>query len=565
MNSLIKPSGNDTAVEVAISSNDRPEFVLIRVAFKDHGASELLVPCPTTWAGLVDAAGRVFELGRAAAISTLRNLTLRVLSPRTQIPQLYSEAKGKLVFLANLRAAEKDMSGAFELPMSVVETRISGMMSATTDLDDQVQLVVVQGVSTEPVYRFTVSRYPGALEKLSGGSASGEQGDFTDIVLSDETARILRVGEEQIRIDLAPLARPDKFYEGDECRKIASGRWRVFHDRLKSGPCLVTAWLDDFTCLRPLRISVPSNSSLANEMPPDRYSIEEFERVSRIWDGKERRSEWKRLINDLSLNFEASSWSCVDAMLKASEHRPMTTFEALVALVQNPVAMARTGIIHAGKQWIWDRFEELPFLWCLIPVHCWAKAALTVRESMRAKLLRLDFAIDKIDEMLLSQLTNFLEGGIGRPSVLAAAATCLPFADKTIPQDANFGRLMPNSVSALLHERDVERTRLISSHDGIDTRISWPHYDLPIHPELLPAIRDLLIIDCHENQGAVLNGPLAAAAHSVFGMPVTDEQLARFQELRGIDANWFDRCFEIGSFILAGRRFFKNQNWLLES
>ncbi len=566
LNSTVRSIESETTVEVATVLADRPDFISIRVDFENRGASELQVPCPTTWTGLIDAAGRVFAAGRPASLSSLKQLTLRVMTPRSQMPQLYSETKGHLVFLANLRTAEKDAQGNFELPMSVVETRVSGMMSATTDLDDQVHLVVLQGVSSEPIYRFSVSRYPGALEKLPNGSADGDDGDFTDIVLSEETARILRVDEEQIRIEISPLSRPDKPYLGDEFRKIASGRWRVFHDRLNSGPCLVTAWLDDFTCLRPLRVSVRSTIGVSEDETPDPSSIEEFERISRIWNGQERRSAWKTLIDHLSQNFEAPSWSCVDAMLKASEYRPMTTFEALVALVQTPLAMARIGIIHASRQWIWDRFEELPFLWCLIPIHCWARAALTIRESMKAQLSKSGFSKDKIDELLVTQLNRFLEGGVGRPSVLSAAAACLPIADTTIPQDTSYERLLPNAVMKLLHERELERTRLISSHDRIDTRISWPNYDIPIANELKNEIKDILISDCHDNQSSVLNGPLAAAAHSVYGVSVTDDQLVRFQELRGIDADWFDRCYEISSFILAGRRLKKEgRDWLLES
>ncbi len=504
--------------------------------------------------------------GRAVPLASLKRLTLRVISPRTQTPQLQAEKKGALVFLANLRAAELDSKDAFELPMSVVETRVAGMMSATTDLDDQVHLVVTQGVSSEPIYKVSISRYPGALEKVERSSADGEEGDFTDVVFSEEAARILRVDEAQIRIELSPLSQPDRPYDGDECRKIAPGRWRVFHDRLDTGPCLVTAWLDDFTCLRPLRISVRSKNISAEDRDLDPYSVEELMRVCRILDWRERRPEWKRLIDNLSKNFEAPSWSCIDAMLRSVEHRPMTTFESLVALAQNPLAMARTAIINARRQWIWDRFEELPFLWCLIPVRCWTKAALTIRESMRAKLSGGGFSKEKVDEMLLTQLRNFLEGGLGRPSVLSAAAACLRVADDTIAHDSSVAQLHHNSVSKLLDERELERTRLVAANGEIDTRISWPHYDVPIAHELQKEISDLLISDCHVNQRAVLNGPLAAAAHSVYGVDVTEEQLNRFQELRGIDADWFDRCFEISSFILAGRRLKKEgRDWLLES
>lgn len=560
--SEVVTSGGETSVRCSLNGSQRPEFVRLKIEFDEKGSVELQVPCPTAWIGLVDAAGQIFTAGRPVPLALFKQLVLRVISPRPHVPQLRSDTNGRHGFLSSLRYSEKDVPGAFELPLSAVATRVSGMMSSTNDMDEKVSLAVTQGVSQEPIFRFQISRYPGEMLKLEPQAADGVGVTFTDVCLPEGMPERLSVSEEQIRIDLSRLARPDR-PEGDEaCKKIGPFRWRIFHHRLLPGPYLMTAWLDDFVSLRPIRITIKSEETpiIAECLPG---SIDEFERTCDIRDRAERRNSWQRLIGGLSQNFGAPAWQRIDATLKSCEYRPMTTFESIIALTDCPLAMARIGILFAGKPWVWERMEELPFLWCLIPIQCWVKAALTIRESQRKLLLQAGLEKEKIDEMLLSQLRRFLEGAVGRPSVLSAAAACLPFADKTIPQDQNFRLLLRNSANSLLQDREEEKSRLISSHAASDIRTSWPLYEVSLPGEAQADAKDLLIDECHDYQKAVLNGPVIAASHSVFGVSVNEKRLSQFQELRGVDPTWFDRCFEITSFILAGRRFEKNEQWIM--
>ena len=563
LTSEVVTSEGEASIRCELNGRKRPEFVNVRVEFDEQGFVELRVPCPTTWIGLVDAAGQVFPEGCPVALSFFKLLVLRVISPRNHVPQLCSDTNGRRAFLSSLRYSERDIPGAFELPMSAVATRVSGMMSSTNDMDEKVSLAVTQGASQEPIFRFLISRYPGEMQKVQPEAADGSRVMVTDVCLPEGMSERLGLAEEQIRMDLTELASPDKPIVNEACKKIGPFRWRIFHDRLSPGPYLLTAWLDDFASLRPIRITIKSEEApvIAECLPG---STEDFEQTCKIRDRAERRDAWQRLIGVLSQNLDAPAWQRIDATLKSCEYRPMTTFESIIALAQNPLAMARTGIHFAGKPWVWDRMEELPFLWCLIPIPCWIKAALSIRESQRNLLVQLGFETAKIDEMLLSLLRNFLEGAVGRPSVLSAAAACLHFADATIPRDRNFTLLLPGSIKGLLQDRELEKARLISSHGAPDIRTSWPLYEVSLPDEALADAKDLLIDECHDYQKGVLNGPVIAAAHSVFAVSVGAKQLSQFQELRGIDPMWFDRCFEIASFILAGRRFLKSKNWLME-
>lgn len=560
----VSERSDECSVTCQVLNETRPLFINLKLQFSNRGEVEIQVPCPTAWVGLMDAGGTTFPEGRSMPWSSLKQFYLRVISPRNQVPQLFCERSERSTFLADLKVSDQTDVATFELPLSVVSSRISSMMSTTSDIDETVQLEVMQGSLPEPLFRFQVSRYSGCLEKDQ--SALGDDGDsmITDVFLPDGLPELLKLGENQISVELTHVAWPDRPMEADVLKKIGPFRWRVFREKLQPGPYLITPWLDDFSSLRPLRISVKGNPQISSFPEVVQGSVDEFEQVCRIWDRESRRRAWRGVIEVLALRFDAAAWGRIDAMLLASEYRPMTTFEAIIALSQNPLAMARIGICHAGRQWVWDRMEELPFMWCLVPVRTWVRAAFLARELQRRRLQSAGMEPSSIDELLREHLRGFLVGAVGRPAVLAAAAACIPFADPSIPQDSNLEWLMPKLAKRHLEEREQERSRLIAEHSGDNACDLWPQARIEFNAVTPVDWRDLLFDDCIDHQRAVLNGPLIAAAHSVFGVSVDEQQLSVLKELRGFDTGWFDRCFELMSFVLAGRRFSKDEKWILK-
>ena len=551
LESNVVGSRTEQIISVTHPPAKRPDLISLQIRFDNGGITMIDVSCPTSTVGVIDAAGRMLPKDLPIPLSMVSGLALQVLSPKLHIPKITAGNDGH--FLAHLRRPNEKDPGVFTLPLSSIVTQVSSVLSRLDDIDGSAIINVVQAPATEPIYKFTVSRYPGRLDKVQCHLDPEEQ-EFTDIYVPENVVDGLRMDPAQIRIAIAPLGYPDMPYPETVLERLEGFRWRVFHLRLNPGVCLVTAWLDDYTCLRPLRLSVRM-SELNKATQQEAGVAVDFDTVLTMFDREQRRRDWDGFFDALTSDYSGVNWERVDAMLEASRTMPITTFETIAALVRNPEAAARIGLLHAGKSWIWDRLEELPFLWCLIPVSVWVKAASRICEQIQNSLTSLP--PEQIKGIITATMRTFLDPKSSRPGVLSCAAMCLQITDGRLPQEHSVQELAPlfiGSVPGLLKKRAAERTRLIAAHDVEDTRESWPNIRLPMSYETREILADLLITDGHPNQYAVLNAPALAAAHSVHEIPEPAELLALLQELRGVDPGWFDRACEIAMYILAGRR-----------
>lgn len=551
LESDVAESRTEHIISVTHSTAKRPDLISLQIRFDSGGITMIDLGCPTSTVGVIDAAGRMLSEDLPIPISMVSGLALQVLSPRLHVPRLTAGNDGH--FLAHLRRSDEKEPGVFTLPLSSIVTQVSSVLSRLDNIDGSVILNVVQAPATEPIYKFTVSRYPGKLDKVQCHLAPIEQ-EFTDIYVPESVVDGLRMDPAQTRITMAPLGYPDMPYPETVLERLEGFRWRVFHSRLNPGVCLATAWLDGYTCLRPLRLSVRM-SELNRATQQEAGGAVDFDTVLTMFDREERRRAWDGFFEALISDYSPSGWERVDAMLDASRKMPITTFETIAALVRNPQAAARIGLLHAGESWIWDRMEELPFLWCLIPISVWVKAASGICEQIQHSYSSLP--PERIRAIKTATMRTFLDPKSNRPGVLSCAAMCLPIVDCRLPQGYSaqeLAVLFKGSIPSLLEKRAAERTRLIAAHDSVDTRESWPNVRLPISDETRRILSDLLIADGHVNQYAVLNAPALAAAHSVYGIREPPELLPMLQELRGVDPSWFDRACEIAMYILAGRR-----------
>ena len=71
------------------------------------------------------------------------------------------------------------------------------------------------------------------------------------------------------------------------------------------------------------------------------------------------------------------------ALLDACRFLPITTFEAVAALTRNPEAIAQVAIQRSTDAWLWDRLQQLPFLWACVPIRAWVVAASRYAEFLR--------------------------------------------------------------------------------------------------------------------------------------------------------------------------------------
>jgi hypothetical protein len=111
-----------------------------------------------------------------------------------------------------------------------------------------------------------------------------------------------------------------------------------------------------------------------------------------------------------------------------------------------------------------------------------------------------------------------------------------------------------------ISDRDVEYARLLRYHDRFedyDTRTTWPNFRIDVTDEVRALFNSTpnLSMYTHKNQWAVVNGPAIAAVHSVYGFPVTPNQVRQFKLLRAVDADWYDKANVVAMNLLLDRRF----------
>ena len=259
--------------------------------------------------------------------------------------------------------------------MSGIQNYVRGLLARSDNPDDAVTLVVERPPSATPQFRFSVSRYPGRLEKDQTDYATmAERPDFTDVTVPADTLEALRLSAEELKLEVVPLGEPDQQVSEESLQRAGESTWRIHHELLAPGSYLVTAWTNEYTCLRPLRVSVNTNlveQANVSEVEP----AEQFDAALNTFDKAERRQKWDEFVDNLAVDPGHPGWVKIDALIKCTEWLPVTTFEAVAALTRNSEAVALLGLKNFKSAWLWEKLEELPFLWSMVPVRSWVAAA----------------------------------------------------------------------------------------------------------------------------------------------------------------------------------------------
>jgi hypothetical protein len=313
----------------------------------------------------------------------------------------------------------------------------------------------------------------------------------------------------------------------------------------------------DGECLRPLRFAVrPQEIAESNS-----GSIQEdqlFDHVLNISDMDERRSAWDQFFEALGKNMGHPGWDRVHDLVQASETLPITTYEAVAALTRNSHAAARYGILYPGNARQWQRFEELPFLWSLVPIKAWIATALRCLQFVKLRLEAAEIDSATINHTIRKSTNDFAAEAPNRAPSLACVLMCMYRIGSF---DIMPTLLRPQGLD--IATRQIEHARLVSHHDRFDTRSTWPNFKLEVSDDvrgIFNATHNLGILESHKNQWAVLNGPAIAAIHSVYGFPVTLEQIIQFKRLRALDTEWFDKANAIAMYMLIKQRFIEDEN-----
>jgi hypothetical protein len=560
---IVSVRNEGPSVEVQVSYTDeRPAHLDLRMGFPGGGVAQVKAACPAPRVAVVDAADRTWPRQLSIPLDDFDGLRLQVITANSGsvfICDANDRALARLTALPGLQQA-------YELPLSLIHSQVAGLLARSDDHDELVKLLVQQETGRlmrklEP-RPFSVARYIGSIERVD--EDAGTRTDATRFVENSTAEHPLPVrvrplamdalGDrlQRLRLDARPLGRPDEIAPSDIIESVGPGQWNFHRQLCASGPWLLTAWLDDQTCLRPMCVTVGSD-----EVPLIDTSTaapnQQFDAVLRLREYGQRRAAWDDLVHQLATDFSHPGWASMLSVLDASRTLPITTFDAVAALTRCPEAVAYVAISRPDKVWQWDRLQSLPFLWALVPILAWIRSALGYVEFLR-KSLESAVSEAQAEEIIENRLKEFLKQGPLRCPALECVGTCLRLfyhehLPVSPPNETELARLLPRSRRELVDQMEVLRTRLVFEHDGD----RWPTPQLDV-PEARPYLRVIGMEPSQGFQKDVLHAPVVAAACAVFDLRLEPDQVAKLQELRGFDTIWFDEAQRLSMYLLAGCR-----------
>lgn len=552
--------GSQFRVRVQHAAAERPSVLQLLLSFRDVELP-LLVGCPTAAADVIDLLGNALPVNMGIPVDRVASLRLRVVSASPRVPQLMRESDN--LELLKFRPLGDSGSSVFELPMALIEQRMRVLLAQDSSIDGRVDLVVRQGASPQPLLRLRIVRYAAQLDVTS--ETCPQSGQALRVLTVPEAAvRLLNLQPDELTLELVQLAAPERVCSDDAVVRRGPFCWGVLTDQLPQDIYLATVFVRTDYCLRPTRVSVRGRAT--GDIRPAQHlvkSAEEltFDEIVGMSAEAERKQAWAVYISGLARRPLDEGWQRLTAMLHACQVRPMNTFEAVLALAAEGDAMAMTALQLGGKGWLWERMQTLPFLWCLVSVKAWLRAALRFHRALR----EVDGLGDSedVNKVFCIAVDNILSETSGRPPGLRAVTAIVQFSlqDFGLPPlpHQRLTELIPLSRSRHLSLIQSERSRLLQAGTVMQEATARQIPAAGSAAERLAAeqMRQCgwaLADEYDERQLALLNAPLLAAWHTMTDTPVPVAVRVWLQDVRGVGTEWFDVCFEAAGYLLAGSR-----------
>lgn len=552
--------GSDCQLIKVKSTVNRPGPLEFRLNLNNGNSCELSTVCPTSSINIVNAIGESLPPEHVIPVENMDGLRLRVIQPNSHVPQVYEESFGLLVD----EARELGDVGICELPLSFMQEHAAGILALSDHPNSEVSFSVRSRNSIKEKFNFNVGRYAQKLKKDHNVNALAPEHlldgrETTTVFVEFETDSV----SNEYQLTVTPLGYPEECMDPATITELSAGRWEIDHSDYSPGYYLAVASLNSTEFLRPLRfvVKVDEFNQQTDAFVPNAENL--FDRILNLRELDERRTAWDGFFNDLADNSEHPGWARVDELLNESYKLPISTFETIAALTRNPDAVASRAFRNSKELRFWQRLEQLPFLWSLVPINSWVKAAKKIRDDFKLKLEK-----NGIEDALVCKLLKDWANEFARNAPMHCSGVyCVLMAlwragfefDPELLNATPDGRIRGLSLS----DRQLEHTRLISQHTRFDTRYTWPNFKLGHSAEvssILRSTKDLLIKGSLENQWVVLNGPAVAAIYTTHEFELSDELVRQFKRLRATDAEWYDKANAVATLILMSRRYEEDVN-----
>jgi len=444
--------------------------------------------------------------------------------------------------------ATDEANYAYELPLSLLRDRVAGLLATYPDKNRSIELRICSHPSTiAKETRLRVCDHAGSAE-----FPKSYHPDVKSVNVPESVDQQPWCDLKNAQIEVTEFGRSERAAPEGAITSVGPGQWDLELSHLEKGTWLATVWVSPGVCLEPF--AVPGGKSLpAGAEETETHGLN-FEQAINVNNPEARKGAWCQVVQKLASEPNHPDWERMDDLLRQSTRVPVTTFDAVSALISNPIAVALAGIRHVRSQELWERLQELPFLWATIGIGHWHQAWQLYWGPQREALMSLVDIDPAIQEECQREIdrkqTEFMILSQSHVPGMACTNACL-IASQLAPRDDDAEKsLYPGKVKKITQEVQTLRTRLVGGHDKDD----WPTLHMNIPKDVEVYLDKLGLQECADYQRAVLWSPVLAAWHSAFDREVPMNLMRQFHQLRGFDLDWFDRVHEQSMFLMAGER-----------
>jgi hypothetical protein len=523
--------------DVRVSSGPVPPATLgIRLMFPGGGEARVDVPFPSAVPVFVDRAGRPMRDDAEIAVRQLVGAFAVVHAPR---PRSKFRLRCRLnrggpgwVELADLVSEQGE---TVTLSLDTVQDRVESLLTSVDALDAYVELRLIEMGAASTV-RIRVRHYDAALDR-----ETADDGEAVDLLLSESGLAALgptRVAA--LHVEARPIEAPGETPVA--LLTIDAGRWRFDTRQRTPGGWLITGRIESLMVLRPILISVMSKEATGGD------DVSDMLRAVRIPRRDERKDALHEVVAALGADFGHPDWGRMMDYLDAMKALPASTFDPIRAIARFPDAAVKALFQARDAEHfdvIWDGLEDLSFLWKLVPVRSWLRAAREYRDYVSARLA--EMKAPSLDPTRLADETirRVIEWAAKRSLHLGWLRPLLPDV---------FGQKAELPLIAL-----HERKQMLLRQPG-----RWPVFSQ--EPEALldelRVPRQFRVLSDLSYRHSVLNAPALAAAAAVDGRALDDHLIFELRRMHAFDEEWFEHAYAQAFFHILNTRITENPEFL---
>jgi len=530
---------------ISVEPHEVPR-VHLHLRFRDGGETTIPLAPPRPFMGFVRFDGS--PVGNRVSLEDLPVLRARALTPEAAAKFDVEARRPDFGPITVARLPAKG-DGFFELALDAVRPTLEAL-HVGDGLDDALELRVVKVGFVSPGHQRTLQV---VARKDAFKPNRNEDGTVDVEIHVSVLATTSAPDSATLRVEARPI---ERYFEPNlkgpvlELTSIAPGRWRFDSGDEPFEPWLITAWQGGFCRLRPIRVkgrkeSEPSDSPLVNAM--------------RTGEHDKREELIVQVLRECAENGAHQDWDKLRAIIRTTTTLPSATFDAVRYMAQVP----ETAIVALALQrkpeerlLIWRALERLDFLWEMVPISAWVRAARSLLDwiGKRSEILEVEECTaaqyaarlmnallddvqksDPIVDILREVFSKMLPISCAEPKVALAATP--------------FGR------AALLQCIEDASNELRVHHDGEE----WPTSDIEAlartDERILDAFREVRSsFDLPSYARGIIDAPTLAAAAAATGASLTLEVRLELRRLRAFDRTWFQQCHAFQLALLLSSR-----------